>query len=79
MILAYENLGTDLAKTLVTDISDTIKIYTSHLSFNDLDKNLLANPKISRSCLQHVRVEYGICIRLPSYANAITIKTIIFF
>ena len=55
MILTYENLGTDLGKILVTDISDTIKIYTSHLSFKDCDKSLPANPKISRSYLQDVR------------------------
>ena len=36
MILTYENLGIDLGKILLTDISDTIKTYTSHLSFKDL-------------------------------------------
>ena len=54
MILTYENLGIDLGKISVTDISDAIKIYTSHLSLKDLDKILFANPKISRSCLQNV-------------------------
>ena len=57
MSLTYENLGTDPGKILVTDMWDTIKIYTGHLSFRDLDKILLANPKISRSCLQDVRLE----------------------
>ena len=37
MILIYENLG----KILITDISDTMKNYASHLSFRDLDKILL--------------------------------------
>ena len=58
MILTYENLGTDPRKILVTHMSDTIKIYTNHLSLKDLDKILLANLKVSSSCLQDIRLEY---------------------
>ena len=66
MILTYENLGTDLGKILVTDISDTIKKYISHLSFKNLDKILSANssPKISRSCLQDVRLRSWVSIHI---------------
>ena len=50
------------------NISDTIKIYTNHLSFKDLDKTLLVNLKISRSCLQDVRLACCLKINLRYFA-----------
>ena len=46
----------DLDKILNTDLSDTTKIFTYRLSFQDLMKILRIGGKISRSCLQDVRL-----------------------
>ena len=57
----------DLGKISDTDVFDARKLFRYKLSFHDLVKILLIGPKISRSCLQDIRVGIAnICISICS-------------